>query len=336
MIAGDGTGGNDMIEVRRCGRVQTALLGALALGVVGCSSGGSSTSAGSRTQSHLGDDAIASVRVVADAGPDRGPLDAAPSPDGSVVYFTADGTAGPIVLGAPGTGGATFTLVAGAPLVKPVGVAVATDGSRVFVADPGAGRIFSVPSGGGAPTVVAGSEGRSPRGLDVAVAGGSDVVYFTGTDPADGAPAVFTLPAAGGTATVVAKGAPLVSPDAVVTAGAGVLYVTDRGKGADQGAVLKVSGSTVTKIADSQLGDPGGVSLTSDLTTLLVSSQMPGTGADQLLLTDLASGRSGTATKVIGANHNSSGGLHRAYRTKTFGWCDVSRSGKVYRVEPAA
>lgn len=317
-----------MVELCRQGRVWVALLGALALGIVGCSSSGSSKAV------RLGDDTIGSIKVVATTGPDSGPVDAAPSPDGSVFYFTTSGTSTASVVSVAGSGGATSTLVSGAPLVKPVSVAVATDGSHVFVADSGAGKIFSVPSGGGAPTVVAGTEGRSPRGLDVTVDGGADVIYFTGSDPADGAPGLFSVPAAGGTVTIVAKGSPLVSPDAVVVAGPGVAYVTDRGAAASQAAVLKVSRASAVKVADVRLGDPGGVSLTRDGKTLLVSAQNVTTGADQLVLIDVATGKSGTASKVIGANHNSSGGVHRAYRTTVFAWADVSRSGRVYRVEP--
>jgi sugar lactone lactonase YvrE len=315
-----------MVQVRRLGWVRLALTGVLALGVVGCS-------ASSHTSAPLGDGSIKSIKVVATGGADRGPVDAAPAPDGSVFYFTANGTGGPAVIGVPGNGGATSTLTAGAPLVHPVGLAVATNGKSVFVADPGASRIFSVPAAGGAATVVAGTEGRSPRGLDVTVAGGHDVISFTGTDPADGTAGLFSIPAAGGSVTVVAKGAPLVSPDAVVVAG-NVAYVTDRGNSGGAGAVLKVSNGRAVKFADARLGDPGGISLTRDNKTLLISSQNATTGSDQVLLIDVATGKSGVASKVIGANHDSSGGLHRAYSSAVFAWADVRRSGPVYRVDP--
>jgi sugar lactone lactonase YvrE len=315
-----------MVQERRLGRVRVALVSVLALGIVGCGAGGHKSAS-------LGDGSIKSIKVVATGSADRGPVDAAPAPDGSVFYFTANGTGGPGVVAVPGTGGATFTLTTGTPLVHPVGLAVATDGKSVFVADPGASRVFSVPSGGGPATTVAGTEGRSPRGLDVTVAGGHDVIYFTGTDPADGAAGLFSIPAAGGTPTVVTKGAPLVSPDAVVVAG-DVAYVTDRGTGSAAGAVLKVSNGRAVNFAGARLGDPGGISLTRDNKTLLISSQNATTGADQVLLIDVATGRSGVASKVIGANHDSSGGLHRAYRSAVFAWADVSRSGRVYRVDP--
>ena len=315
-----------MVQRRRLGRVRLALTGVLALGLVGCSTG-------SHTAASLGDGSIKSIKVVATGTADRGPIDAAPAPDGSVFYFTANGTGGPAVIGVPGNGGATFLLTAGAPLVHPVGLAVATNGKSVFVADSGASRIFKVPAAGGAATVVAGTEGRFPRGLDVTVAGGHDVISFTGTDPADGTAGLFSIPAAGGSVTVVAKGAPLVSPDAVVVAG-DVAYVTDRGSG--DGAVLKVFNGTAVKFAGARLGDPGGISLTRDNKTLLVSSQNATTGADQVLLIDVATGKSGVASKVIGANHDSSGGLHRAYSSAVFAWADTSRMGTVYRLDPKA
>lgn len=48
---------------------------------------------------------------------------------------------------------------------------------------------------------------------------------------------------------------------------------------------------------------------------------------------DLATGRTAAATKVIGTNRNSAGGLHRAHAAPVLAWADVSRSGRVYRVD---
>ncbi len=312
-----------MFQLRRWGRVRMAAVGALALGMSACRGGGSQAS-------RLGDSSIASVKVVATVA---GPTDAAPSPDGSVFYLLGNDNSQASIQRVPASGGTPAILHLGAPLRSPKGVAVSTDGSQVFVADPLAGRVFSVPSAGGTPSVVAGTEGRSPRGLDVIAGQGSDIIYFTGVDPADGAPGVFSVPAAGGAVTVVAKGSPLVSPDAVVVTGSAV-YLSDRGGATNRGAVFKVSGSAVIKVTDVALGDPGGVSVTANGKTLLVSSQNPATGADQVLLVDLATGKTGTVTKVIGANHNSAGGVHRAFHGTVFAWADDRRSGRVYRVEP--
>ena len=343
----------------RLRRVPAGLaVGVLAIGVLaGCHASG-----GAPLQ--LGNDAVGAITAVTTTGT-RTPIDAAPSPDGSLIYFTAISSPatsatssatsgpGPAVMKAPAAGGAATIVAAGAPLVDPIGVAVTTDGRRVLVADAGAdagaGEIISLPADGGAATVVAGSEGHAPRGLDVASVNGHDVIYFTGRDPVNARPAVFELPATsatatgatvtsavatGATATVLAEGAPLSSPDAVVATSAGVLYVTDHGAGANGGAVFRVSGSKVTKIATVDLGNPGGVTVTKDDKVLLVSSQNPVTGADQVLTIDLASGRSGVVSKVVGANVNNSGGLHRAYDTARFAWADVSRSGPIYRIDP--
>src|SRR4051812_3427725 len=86
-------------------------------------------------------------------------LDAAPSEDGSVIYFTAVGANGPGVFSAPPEG-ALKELAAGDPFAAPFGIAVGTDGKQLYVADPGAdagadaGAIFTLPSAGGAPTLV--------------------------------------------------------------------------------------------------------------------------------------------------------------------------------------
>lgn len=277
----------------------------------------------------LGDAAIKSVDVVARSGFQQ-PLDAAPRADGSTVHFTAKAGNAPAVFSVPAAGGAVVKLASGAPLVGPLGVAVSGDGTHVFPADPGASRIFAVPSSGGPPVAVAGSDGWAPRGLDVVTGSGRDTIYFSGRDPADKAPGVFTLPAGGGTPAVVAKGAAFTSPDAVVVAATGgAVYVSDRGNGS-AGTVLRVS-STVSTVLDSvRLGDPGGLSLSKDGRALLVSSLDPVSGADQVLFVDLASGKTGVAKNVIGANHNSSGGLHRARGATGMAWADTQ--GTVYRV----
>ena len=164
--------------------------------------------------------------------------------------------------------------------------------------------------------------------------GGADVVYFTGLDPANGAPGLFRVPVAGGPVTTVAAGAPFVSPDSVVVTAGGVAYVTDQGSGKGKGEVLKVSDGTVTPVlSDLRLGTPAGVTTVNDDATLLVSSIDAATLSDQVLFLDLASGKTAAATKVIGANKDSAGGLHRAHAAPVLAWADVQRPGRVYRVE---
>ena len=98
--------------------------------------------------------------------------------------------------------------------------------------------------------------------------------------------------------------------------------------------MLKVSGGTVTPVlSDLRLGTPAGVTTVNDDATLLVSSIDPGNLSDQVLFLDLASGKTAAATKVIGANKDSAGGLHRAHAAPVLAWADVQRPGRVYRVE---
>jgi hypothetical protein len=308
---------------------------AAAVVLAGCGKSGGS----SATKYPIGDAGIRAAQVVA---PATLPLDATPSPDGTDIFYLATGDNGPAVYRVSAGGGAVSTVTQGAPLSKPTGIGVAPDGLRLYLADqqarsaalPGAlGAILTV-SASGTPeplTTLPGTRGRSPRGLDV----GSDVIYFTGTDPANSQLGLFQVPLAGGTVSTVAEGAPFTSPDSVVATAKGVAYVTDQGAGPGQGKVFRVSGGNVTPVlANLRFGPVAGLTLINNDATLLVSSIDPATGSDQVLFMDLATGKTAAATKVIGANKNSSGGLHRALHASILAWADVSRSGRIYRVEP--
>ncbi|HEX3623415.1 MAG TPA: hypothetical protein VHT97_13965 [Acidimicrobiales bacterium] len=313
-----------------------ALAVAAMLALVGCSGGG-----GAEVNHSLGDAAIQAADVAASGGSMfQEPLDATPSPDGGVIYFTAAAGNGPGIFSVPAGGGNVSTVADGAPFVRPVGVAVGTDGTHVYAADQ---RVGSIDAPGAiltsavtttvsqVATVLPGTQGRSPRGLDVVRRDGADVVYFTGTDPATGSSGVFQVPAAGGTVTTVAEGPPFVSADSVVVTAQGVAYVTDRGAVPGQGQVIRVSGSTVEPILSSlRVGSPAGITLIHNDATLLVSTLDPKTTADQLTFLDLASGKTASATKGIGNNINTSGGLHRASNAEVLAWADTA--GQVYRV----
>jgi DNA-binding beta-propeller fold protein YncE len=269
------------------------------------------------------------------AGPDH-PLDAVPDPAGRTIFFTTDGPGGPAIMRVPAAGGAVRTVLAGAPLVDPTGLAVSADGTRLFVADPGAGRILVVSRSGHTVRSLAGSVGTRPRGLDVQRLGAAQRIVFTGRDPSDGAPAVLALGAGGAKRpAVLAKGAPLRRPQAVAIARDGVIYVSDRGLGRRlDGRVLRIAGGQVTPVARAiRLGDPAGIALTRDDATLLVSSLAPLAGTAQVLLVDTTTLATSTFDDVIGANR-AAGGLHRGLRTRVMAWADVSRSGRVYRVDP--
>ena len=308
--------------------------GALIIGLAGCAAAPQAAPAGAKPA--LGNEVVASADVVTKSGAFKNPLDSVPNPSEDTIYFTATGNNGKGVFRVPAAGGAAEEVATGAPFVAPRGIAISTDGKQVFVTDAQSGQIFVVPAMGGKPSPLRGTQGTAPRGMDVVSMGGADVVYFTGSDPADGKPAVMKIAATGDTApTVVAKGAPLVAPDAVVITKAGVLYVSDQSAGsANSGAVLKVMGGTVTKIADAlKLGEPGGVALTPDDGVLLVSSIDKAKGTDQVLLIELSSLQTGVVTAVVSENH-AAGGVHRASGKGLFSWADYSGGGdgRVYGI----
>ena len=283
----------------------------------------------------LGNDLVKGFDPATQSGQYQRPLDSVPDSDATTIYFTATGPNGPGVFRVPAAGGAAMEIVTGAPFVEPVGIAISSDSRQLYVADPKASQIFVVPTAGGAPAALGGSQKTAPRGMDVVSEGGQDIVYFSGKDPGDGQAAVLKLPAAGGTPTVVAKGAPLTDPDGVTVTQAGVVYVADRSAaGGGFGSVFKVQGGSVTKIVDrARVGDPAGVALTKDETVLLISALQPDRDSDQVLLVNLGTLQTGSVTKVIEQN-KTPGGLHRARNSNIFSWCGVTAgsSGTVFRV----
>ena len=291
----------------------------------------------------IGRGIVSSVSVVASGGDFRGAIDATLSPPGLDVYFTAGSARGPGVFSVPAAGGPVRTVATGDPFRAPVGIASETEGGRLFVADPEAagttgGAVVVVPFNPAPRAVLPGTEGTRPRGLEVVREGAADVVYLAGRDPADGTAGVFRVPASGGPLTTVAKGAPLVAPDAVTVTKAGDVYVSDRGPATDgsQGAVLRIRRGTVEKIADLRAPVLAGITLTLDESTLLVSS-LSRSGTDQVLLVDLASGRTSTFAETIGENRDG-GGLHRARDVDVFAWADLAagpdRASRVYVLRP--
>ena len=274
--------------------------------------------------------------VVATVQGDNKPLDAAPDPGGRTIYFTTEGADGPAILRVAAGGGSVATVLRGAPLVHPDGIAVSRDGNRLFVADRGAGRILVVPVGGGRPRTLAGSAGTSPRGLEIQRRGAASRIVFTGADPSDGRRGVFALPASGARSpAVLAKGAPLRLPRAIAIARSGAIYVSDRGSGRRLGGrVLNIAGGHVTQIASGiRLGAPAGLALTEDERTLLVSARHPGAGTAQVVLVDTKTRARGTFDDVIRQSH-AAGGLHRAFASPLMAWADSSRAGRIYRIDP--
>ncbi|MGH9278969.1 MAG: hypothetical protein ACRD12_12800 [Acidimicrobiales bacterium] len=315
-----------------------AVASALAIGLAACSGvdGGGGGAPGGRA---IGDDGIGAAEVVVKTDAAHQPVDAAPSPAGTTIYFLVTGDSDAMVSRVRAEGGPATELARGAPLARPTNVAVATDDSRVFVADPasgGSGAVLVVPSGeAGRAVALPGTQGREPRGLDVVKGADGDILYFVGTDPTSRVPGLFSVPSAGGKVTTIATGSPFVSPDSVVVAADGTAYVSDQGTAEGQGLVFRVAGGALTQVLTSlHLGRPAGVTLLNDDQTLLVSSVNKKSRSNQVLFLDLPTGKTAAATKVIGAQKNSAGGLHKAFAAAVLGWADIQRPGRIYRVDP--
>lgn len=307
---------------------RAATIAASAAGLAGLAAVGVGAVAVAAPATHTTATVVATVH-----GPNH-PLDAIPDPAGRSIYFTTGGPDGPAVLRVGADGGPVTTVLRGRPLVDPRGLAVSGDGSRLYVADRGAGRILVVSVHGGAVHSLRGSVGTYPRGLVVTQTGGRQRVVFTGN--ATGQSGVLSLSTAGAARpTLITRGAPLSRPEGVAVSATGTVYVTDHGTGAPlDGRVFRVAGGHVTRVAGGlRLGDPAGIGLTSDGATLLVSSLNPAAGTAQVLEVDTASLATSVFTAGIGEN-KAAGGLHRGLRTTFLAWADVSRSGRVYRVDP--
>ena len=266
----------------------------------------------------------------------RSPFDAAPSPDGQTIFFTAQGSDGAQhalwKINFDGSGAPT-ELATG--LVAPLGVVVSSDGATVFVGDGGdeagvdpdkLGALFSVPANGGARTRITATEGFAIKGLDL-VDDTGDVITFTGRDPADGAVGVFSL--IGGDVSLIAKGAPFSDPSGVARAANGDVYVVDTSGGEDgRGVVFKVTAGVATVFASGlKTGFPAGTALNHDEDTLLVSGLDEDNNA-LVYVVDLATGAVDTVNTGLEGN-DEAGGLHRSQSGDEFAWCG---KGTVYAI----
>jgi DNA-binding beta-propeller fold protein YncE len=281
------------------------------------------------------------VEPATTGGDYRRPLDSVPDPEGGKIYFTASDGTGAGVFSVPLAGGDATRLHTGDPYVAPFGIDIATDGTRLYVADSGAGAddetshvygaILVQAPAGGEPSTLAGTEGKGVRGLYVARAGDSDVLYFTGLG------AVYRIAATGGKAETIASGAPLADPSGIAVTATGTIYVLDT-VSSDLGLanVLKiVDGTAEIFLENVHVGYPAGIALTMDDTALVVSGISGETDHDEVFTVDLAS----KATTVLDhpniTQNVESAGLHRAKSRNTFSWADSTAGGKgiVYRVD---
>jgi DNA-binding beta-propeller fold protein YncE len=277
-------------------------------------------------------------------------LDATPDPTGTTIYFTAiDPVAGPGVFKVPADGSATkpVTVQAGAPFAAPFGIATSTDGKQLYVADPGAtdstsnkdlGVIFSLPIGGGTPTILSGTELTEARGVEVRQEGGADFLYFTGRDKTTGSTGVFKIPATGGTISMVAEGSPFNDPSGIAIASDGTIYVADTISSLSHAAnIFKVSGGTAMPfLNDLRVGYPCGLALTADDKTLLISALDPAKATDIVLQVDVATMTQMPDVPAAIAGNYEAAGIHRAKGTNVFAWADSSAGpmgGRVFTIK---
>jgi hypothetical protein len=244
-----------------------------------------------------------------------------------------------------GGSAATPTAVqAGAPYVSPWGISTSTDGTLLYVADPGAditldtngnqiaggsdgGAIFVQPKGGGTPTQLMGSAGYDPRGVEVLQVAGSDVVYFTGRDPANkGVVGVFSLPAAGATTpTTIFEGAPLGEPSGIAIGADGTIYVADSIGPGGIGQIVSIAKGATTGtqlVGGLRLGFPSGIALSLDGTLLLVSALDPVAATDVIVQFPIATPATQTLITTNISTGFESAGLHRARTADVFAFAD--------------
>jgi hypothetical protein len=245
------------------------------------------------------------------------------------------------VFSVPFAGGAATEVSTGDDYVSPNGIALGSDHNTIYVADPeageGVGAILVLTIDTGDVTLLAGTLNTAPRALDVLPGPSGDILYFTGLNAIDGQPGVMSIPAAGGKPTVILKGPPLVLPDGIAVDSAGTVYVADvEAAGDGLGKVFKIAGGVATPIVDPvKTGQPAGIALTVDESTLLVSAMDAATGKDEVLIVNLSTLETSIFTDVVGENTDA-GGLHRARSSNDFSWCGKTAGtkgdGMVYSV----
>ncbi len=296
---------------------------------------------------NLGNGTIGSIKPAAhDAAAFTAPLDATPSPEGDMVFFTARNADGAGVFKAAASGGTTSVVYVGDPISGPVGITVATDSRMIYVADPGAsvndvdeGVLWAVSASGGTPTPVNGTGGYAPRGIVLMNESGTDALYFTGKQPTDGVPGVFKVHAIGGTVQTIAKGGPFSDPNGIAVTNEGIIYVVDSAAedlAAGSARVIEVKNGVPTILQEGlKVGFPAGIALSQDNTALLVSALSPATGKDQVVRIDLVSKLQTVNDQGIGGFEEAAG-LHRAANAEVYAWADsgADGSGTVYVLAP--
>jgi len=305
---------------------------------------------------------LTQIAPVANAPEAAMPVDATPSPDGKDVYFIAFSTR-PDVDGlkmervpaifktSSAPGAPAQKLFEGAPLNSPFGITISDDGQTLFIADSSAdgasadptadgpdrsdGRVFSMSTGGGTPSALAGTEGIVPAGIEVMGAS----LFVTGRK--DGVPGLYKTGVGGGAVSAVAVGAPFADPGGVAVSRDGVAYVVDTGSSTFSttalASVVKVTADGKTEIIRDGLavGHPAGIALVNDESALLISALDSATGTDRVFRIALGDRSVTQLSDKIGDFYESAG-LHRARNAEVFAWADshANGTGTVYVLKP--
>jgi hypothetical protein len=273
------------------------------------------------------------------------PLDAAPSPDASKIYFIAVGANGGSVFSTSSSANSAATLISsGDAMIAPLALAVSGDGSKLYVADPGAvtasgndkGALLTVPAAGGDASIVAETVDFAPRAVAVSAVGGTDEVVFIGTNKTANADGTFSdgvFKDVSGTVTAVTLTG---NPAAVAVSKTGIIYVLDQAGSISSFAVNATTGTALPGASQTlNVSFPSGMDLSLDETALLVTG-FDTTGAEAVNRVDIGSG---TVTPLIlnpaitpAAHGGEPSGLHRALDSDSFSFVDGSanNSGTIY------
>lgn len=240
------------------------------------------------------------------------PSDAAPSADGTNVWYVVAGSAEPgLYRVGPGEDPILVS-----PIADAVSLAVSADDAEVFVGAKSG--IYTVVATSGQTTMVAGTENCSVTHLDLA----ADLV-FAGT--CGDKVGVFAVAIEGGSVSLEIETA---------TVPSGVFPFEDGSFAVAEGRSVHRRGgpSDVALVEDATLGTPTGMALTPDGGTLMVSS-LSAVGSAQVILADLTTGANGIYDEPIKQNKGA-GGLHGASNAQVYAWADFTGAGKgkVYKI----
>jgi DNA-binding beta-propeller fold protein YncE len=322
----------------------------------GPGSGGSGASSGTGGNGGAGPQGSGNIKTATEAANDPSlfsqPFDAALSADGTVVYFTAlDANGEGAVFSVPASGSSAPTSVARG-FVAPFGIAVSSDGRKLYVADVGAatsatvdaGKIFAVGAESGDKEELGAGESAIARSLEVLGEGSDEQIYFAGT--VGGNSGVFRIAGNGsGGVETVASGEDFRDPAGVAVARDGTVYVLDTVGGtyandASTILVIDTDNKVSTLLNNIRVNYPAGIALSEDESALLVSSVLE-RGANPVphavvQRVDIASREVTKFPKNDETNDTfvslfEPGGMHRAKAADVYAWAIAdARGGTVY------